>query len=204
MKYIVASLAILITLALSNAAPILAQDAAPNAAAPESVPQETKIAGDPISEQNLRDIAEMTRIANAIDSAIDAKDWKLARSFFTKSVVADFSSRDGSTPATFTPAQLTALWASDLKNDKTSFHLRGNHRVTFFGDNDAIMLSHAYEWNRIERGIQPENGGNAFWEVWGNYTHGFSRTPNGWKVNGIKFDMTAERGNQYVRNTPGS
>ena len=34
------------------------------------------IGGEPITTQNAADISEMTRIADAIDAAVDAKDWK--------------------------------------------------------------------------------------------------------------------------------
>ncbi|MEO0363424.1 MAG: nuclear transport factor 2 family protein, partial [Pseudomonadota bacterium] len=38
--------------------------------------------GDPVTTETAADMAEMTRIADAIDAAVDAKDWALARSFF--------------------------------------------------------------------------------------------------------------------------
>ncbi len=164
----------------------------------------SKIDGDAITEANREDIAEMIRIADAIDAAVDGKDWRAARTYFTKDVNADFNSLDGSTPGTIPARQLLNGWASNLTEDKTSFHMRSNHRVTFFREDEAVMLSHGYAWNRLEAGAAPENGANAFWEMWGNYTHVFVRTPKGWKVNGMKFDLTAERGNPYVRNTPGS
>ncbi len=198
MKSPLAPLAILAGFALSFATAGLAQDAQP-APAPEP-----SIGGDTITEQNQRDIAEMIRIADAIDSAVDAKDWRAARSFFEANIIADFNSLDGSAPGPMTSQQLVNGWASNLTENKTSFHMRSNHRVTFFSETEAVMLSHGYAWNRLLAGAEPENGNDAFWEVWGNYTHAFVRTSKGWKVNGIKMEMTAERGNPYVRNTPGS
>ena len=50
----------------------------------------------------------------------------------------------------------------------------------------------------------PENGGEALWEVWGTYEHGFEKTEDGWRVNSMTFTATAERGSEFVRNTPGS
>lgn len=48
-----------------------------------------------------------------------------------------------------------------VTEDKASFHLRGNHRITFEADGTATMVSHGYAWNQMERGALPENGGNA-------------------------------------------
>ncbi|MEM8541804.1 MAG: nuclear transport factor 2 family protein, partial [Pseudomonadota bacterium] len=92
----------------------------------------------------------------------------------------------------------------NLTAEKASFHLRGNHRVTFDGADAASMLSHGYAWNRMERGALEENGGNPLWEVWGTYEHRFERTDDGWKVNFMAFYATAERGSEFVRNTPGN
>lgn len=65
------------------------------------------------------------------------------------------------------------------------------------------MLSHGYAWNRNERGALPGNGGERLWEVWGAYPHGFTLTSEGWKVDAMTFTMTAERGDAFVRDTPG-
>ncbi|MEM8572630.1 MAG: nuclear transport factor 2 family protein [Pseudomonadota bacterium] len=160
--------------------------------------------GDPVTAETLVDRAEMIRIADAIDSAVDAKTWDLARSYFSEEIRVDFTSLVGGEPATIPADALIAGWAGNLTDEKTSFHLRGNHAITFDGTDAAMLHSHGYAWNRMERGALPENGGDALWEVWGTYTHGFTRTADGWKVNAMTFNATAERGNAFVRNTPGS
>ena len=162
------------------------------------------IAGAPVTAETVVARAEMIRIADALDAAVDAKDWKLARSFFTDTVDVDFTSLVGGAPATIPADTLISGWSSNLTAEKTSFHLRGNHRVSFHTDGSATMLSHGYAWNRMERGAMPENGGEALWEVWGTYVHGFVETDAGWKIAAMTFNATAERGNIFVRNTPGS
>lgn len=161
-------------------------------------------AGTPVTVETIVDHAEMIRIADAIDAAVDAKDWALARSFFTDEVQVDFTSLVGGEPATIPGDALIAGWSANLTAEKTSFHLRGNHRITFEGRDAAVMQSHGYAWNRMESGSLPQNGGEALWEVWGTYDHGFTRTQDGWRVNAMRFFATAERGNAFVRNTPGS
>ena len=157
--------------------------------------------GDAVTAANAADIAEMIRVADAIDAAVDAKQWTLARSFFTDEITVDFTSLAGGEPAVIPADALIAGWSNNLKPSKTSFHLRGNHRVTFAGADAATMLSHGYAWNRMEAGALPENGGNPLWEVWGTYEHGFTRTPDGWRANAMTFTATAQRGNNFVRDT---
>ena len=160
--------------------------------------------GSPVTAKTLVDQAEMIRIADSLDAAVDAKDWPLARSFFTDQIDVDFTSLVGGEPATIAADGLIAGWSSNLTAEKESFHLRGNHRITFTADDSAVMLSHGYAWNRMERGALPENGGDPLWEVWGTYEHGFERVDGVWKINAMTFTATAERGSTFVRNTPGS
>lgn len=160
--------------------------------------------GTPITAEILVDHAEMIRIADAIDAAVDAKDWDVARSFFTDEIRVDFTSLTGGEAATIPADALIAGWSANLTAEKTSFHLRGNHRITFESDDAALMVSHGYAWNRMDRGALPENGGEALWEVWGTYEHSFVRTEDGWRVDAMSFFATAERGSVFVRNTPGS
>ena len=162
------------------------------------------LSGTPITAETLVDHAEMVRIADTIDAAVDAKDWALARSLLTDDIRVDFTSLAGGEPATIPSDALIAAWSGNLTAEKQSFHLRGNHRITFEDDGSATMLSHGYAWNRMDRGALPENGGDALWEVWGTYEHSFVETGDGWRVDGMSFFATAERGNDFVRNTPGS
>ncbi|MEM9797152.1 MAG: nuclear transport factor 2 family protein [Pseudomonadota bacterium] len=160
--------------------------------------------GDPITAGTAPHIAEMIRIADALDAAVDAKDWRLARTFFADTIDVDFSALVGGVPATIPADALIDGWSGNLTEEKTSFHLRGNHRVTFDGPDAAVMHSHGYAWNRMAAGAEPANGGNELWEVWGNYVHGFARVETGWTITSMTFVPTAQRGNEWVRDTPGS
>lgn len=169
-----------------------------------TVAADVQLGGTPLTPDNLVDQAEMVRIADAIDAGVDTKDWETTRGFFTDEITVDFTSLIGGEPAAIPADGLIAGWSANLTEEKTSFHLRGNHRVTFHSADSATMVSHGYAWNRMESGALPENGGEALWEVWGTYVHGFVRTEDGWKVNAMAFTATAQRGNDFVRDTPGS
>ena len=162
------------------------------------------VSGDPVTAETLLDRAEMIRIADAIDAAVDAKDWSSARAHFTDEITVDFTSLAGGEPTTIPSDALIDGWSGNLTQEKQSFHLRGNHQIAFDGPDTAVLYSHGYAWNRMDRGALPENGGEALWEVWGTYLHGFVRTDQGWRVNAMTFTATAERGSEFVRNTPGS
>ena len=164
---------------------------------------EPRLAGDTITANTLVDHTELVRVADALDAAVDAKDWTLALSLFTDTTDVDFTSLAGGEPATIPADGLIGGWSSNLTAEKTSFHLRGNHRVTFEGPDSAVMLSHGYAWNRLERGALAENGGEALREVRGTYEHSFVRMPDGWRINGMTFNATAQRGNDFVRDTRG-
>lgn len=164
----------------------------------------SSLQGDTVTIETLVDRAEMIRIVDVLDAAVDAKDWTLARSLFTDDIDVDFTSLTGGEPATIPSDALIAGWSGNLTAEKESFHLRGNHRIAFIDADNAMVFSHGYAWNRMERGALPENGGNPLWEVWGTYEHGFERVGGDWKINAMTFTATAERGSAFVRDTPGS
>jgi hypothetical protein len=116
----------------------------------------------------------------------------------------DFTSLAGGEPATIPAQGLIDGWSANLTAEKPSFHMRSNHRVTFLDADSAIMRSHGYAWNRLERGAEAANGGDPMWEVWGEYVHGFTLTDAGWKVDAMSLVVSAQRGNDFVRDTPGS
>jgi hypothetical protein len=151
----------------------------------------------PADLPTLLDERAVIRIADGIDRAVDAQDWPRARNYFADEVAVDSSGLTGQPPATITADELVAGWAGNLRGSKTSLHLRSNHEVALDGDR-ATVLSNGYAWNRME------GNGDPLWEVWGTYEHRLTRGPDGWKVDGFTFRMTHERGNPWVKATPGS
>ena len=145
--------------------------------------------------RRLADELAVIRVTNEIDVSVDRKDWPKARSYFADELRADFSSLAGGPPATITAGALITGWSTNLGPKKTSLYLRGNHLVTL-NDDQAMVYSHAYAWNRME------GNGEPLWEVWGQYIHELQRTPAGWKVTAFTFVKTNERGNLWVKTTP--
>jgi len=135
------------------------------------------------------------RVPTEIEIAVDRKDWTTARSYFADDVTVDFSTLSGQPPATIKSDALIAAWSGNLGPKKESHHQRGHGLVTIEGDT-ATIYSQGYAWNKME------GNGDPLWEVWGNYTHKLARTDDGWKVTSMTFEMTHQRGNFWVRDTP--
>lgn len=150
--------------------------------------------------QDLSDRLKLAEIATQIEQAVDRKDWQRARSFFADQVRVDFTSLIGGEPATIPAQALVDGWAANLKGNKESLHMRGTPIITINGQS-ATAISNGYAYNKMSGA--PDGSGDL-WEVWGNYTHTFTRTNAGWKVSGFTFDKTHERGSSWVKSTPGS
>lgn len=146
--------------------------------------------------QRLIDERAVINTVDAIDRAVDVQNWQEARSYFADKVTVDFSTLTGQPSATISSDDLIDGWAGNLKGSKSSLHFRTNHAVTFEGDH-VTVTSHGYGWNRME------GNGDPLWEVWGIYEHGLVRTQDGWRVDRFIFHMTHERGNLWVKTTPG-
>ncbi|MGL4488480.1 MAG: nuclear transport factor 2 family protein [Rhizobiaceae bacterium] len=162
------------------------------------------IANEPKTEaqmlRQLSDEAELRRIATEIEMAVDRKDWKTARSFFTDTIRVDFTSLVGGEPATIPADGLIQGWSGNLKGNKESLHMRGDVFITINADTAAVV-SNGYAYNKMPGA--PDGSGDI-WEVWGQYTHKMIRTSSGWKVNDFTFFKTHERGSTWVKQTPGS
>lgn len=149
--------------------------------------------GDRVTSANAAEVQELIRIADTLDAAIDAKNWDAAAGLFFEQVLVELP---GAAPIAMSGVELAALWSRNFGTSKTSLHLRTNHRVHIAGDT-ARLDSHGYAWNRLE------GNGEPLWEVWGTYVHNFTRSGGDWRISGFAFTVLHERGNDWVRATPG-
>ena len=143
-------------------------------------------------EQKQTDEAALRLLTDEIDNACDAKDWETCRAFFASEVEVDFTSLDGGEPAKIAADDLIGAWRMNLFAAKKTFHQRGNHRVEIDG-NRATVFSKAYAFNLLESGAV-----SGLWEVWGNYTHRFHKTEDGWQCTAMKLEVVHRRGDERV------
>lgn len=149
----------------------------------------------PRSDMNeLADISAIRDVLDGIDAAVDAKDWKRCRAYFTDQVHVDFAALEGGPPARIPADDLVAAWRRNLFAEKASFHSRSNHQIVVDGQR-AKALSKGYAFNRLDRAL-----GDNLWEVWAEYSHELVRTPGGWRCSAIGIvKVLHARGNEVVR-----
>ncbi|MBV9453668.1 MAG: hypothetical protein JOZ19_06050 [Rubrobacter sp.] len=66
------------------------------------------------STQLLLDQAEIIRVVDGIDDAVDAKDWVTCRGYFLEEIYIDFSSRAGDSPGRMAAGELVGAWSANL------------------------------------------------------------------------------------------
>jgi len=143
--------------------------------------------------QVLEDERELMRVAEALDEAVDAKNWEAARALFTDQVEADFTSLEAPNAGTVSADELISNWRRNLHPGKLSSRARNSEVVVVDGDN-ATMTSQGHVRYEI-----PARTDLNVWEGWGRFEHKFTRTPEGWRISGLKFTLTREAGEANVR-----
>ena len=140
--------------------------------------------------QRLLDENEIRSVIDGYDVAVDAKQWDKVRSYFADEVQFDATSLEGGEPMVINSDDMVGQWAVILFEEKKSNHMRTNFVIEVDGDT-ATAFSKGYSLN-----IMDLDNGSDLWEVWGDYTHKLKRTPQGWKINGMRYDKVYARGNE--------
>ncbi|MGH2943052.1 MAG: nuclear transport factor 2 family protein [Solirubrobacteraceae bacterium] len=141
----------------------------------------------------MDDHAAIRCVVDAIDDAVDRKDWAACRALFADELHVDFSSLAGGEPGPLAADDLVGAWQANLHAAKASFHLRTNHRIAVEGDT-ATCVSKGYALNVMTR-----RTGDDQWEVWGWYEHTLRRAGDAWVCTGMTLDVVHARGNETVR-----
>lgn len=128
----------------------------------------------PALAQTAEDRLAVIDVTNALDAAVDEKDWDAARALFAETMTADLPGQGETRMAS---ADLVGAWSRNLYADKASFHLRAGHVVAF---------------NALPDGTLPDGD---FYEVWGDYAHDLERRGEGWVITGFAFAPVREAGN---------
>jgi hypothetical protein len=140
----------------------------------------------------LRDLLDRDAVRDLVvrfANAFDLQDWNALRACLAAEIFVDYSAFRGEPPRTVTAEDYVESRASALAALKTQ-HLSTNHQVTLEGDRAECFSAFL-----IHR-IAPASG--DFLDTAGNYWHGCSRTPDGWRIDRIRQTVLWTRGTPEI------
>jgi hypothetical protein len=138
------------------------------------------------------DRAEIVDTVYCYATGIDSRDWALYRSIFTDEIDVDFSSYDGNPPHRIRADD----WVKGVQPlfhglDATQ-HTMTNPRVAISGERaTCVMYMQAVHF-------LANREGDAEFTLGGCYTDQLVKTPNGWKLCGVKLTVLWSRGNRAI------
>jgi len=130
----------------------------------------------------------VVRFANAFDR----HDWAALRACLAESVHTDYSAFRGEPPAWVAADDYVAGRAAALAHLRTQ-HLSTNHQVTVDGDRAECLSAFV-----IHRVAPDAPAGADTFDTAGHYTHGCVRTPDGWRIDGIRQTVLWTRGTPTI------
>jgi Small subunit of phenylpropionate dioxygenase len=123
---------------------------------------------------------EIIALAVRYADAIDEKDWDRFRTCFTDEVAIDSSALRGIPPSTLSVDAWVTRVRSSVEVFDVTLHYLSNQQVTIRGD-EASCYSYMYAQHLWRPGAVEER-----FVVHGAYTHAMRRTPEGWRISGVK------------------
>jgi hypothetical protein len=166
--------------------------AAPSALAAPALAQSGGGTAPPATLRDLLDRAAVIDTVNRVAMSADLRDWDAVRACMADTVLVDYTSLVGGTPAEVPADQLIDGWRATLPGFDATQHLLGNHQVTLRGD-EADCLAHFQAQHRIGTGAQAR-----IWELDGTYRHSLLRQPAGWRIRAVTMRWTFERGERAL------
>ena len=126
---------------------------------------------------------------------VDSHDWERCKSAMVPEPFVDYSSLNGNPPAKVKATDLVGGWAVFLPKFKATMHYVTNHVVHVTGDTaTAFCYGHAIH-------LLPHKPGET-WDVFGTYDYQLIRTPTGWKVATVKFNLKHQIGKLELPDAP--
>jgi hypothetical protein len=149
--------------------------------------------GQPVdapSLQRLVDRAEITDVQLRYATGTDRRDWALFRSCFTDAVDVDFSEGFGLPPVRLSADDWVAGTAPRMESFTATQHVMTNLVITFQDDDHATCVTYVQARHHL-----PTSTGDSDQTVYGYYTNAFERTPDGWRIAGVKLTALWMTGN---------
>ncbi|HEU4368606.1 MAG TPA: nuclear transport factor 2 family protein [Methylomirabilota bacterium] len=123
--------------------------------------------------------------------ALDAKDWTAARACFADELETDYGDLRGTGPARVRADAFVEQRRAALERLQTH-HLSTNHLVALDGDRATCASA-----TLIHR-LDPARASDNTFDTLAHYTHTLARTPQGWRITGVKQTVAWSRGNSAI------
>jgi len=141
--------------------------------------------------QGLVDRQEIVDTVVRYAQALDAKDWAGARASFADEIETDYGDLRGTGPERVRAEAFVELRRTALERLQTH-HLSTNHLVTLDGDRATCVSA-----TLIHR-LDPARTSDNTFDTLAHYTHTLARTPQGWRITGVKQTVAWNRGNPAI------
>lgn len=140
--------------------------------------------------RRLLDRADISDVQLRYATGTDSRDWKLFRSCFTDEVEVDFSEGFGQPVLRLAADDWVSMTAPRMESFTATQHMITNHVITFDDDDHATCVAYVRASHHL-----PNSTGDSDQTVYGYYTNTFERTPDGWKIAGVKLTALWMTGN---------
>ncbi|MFI6425582.1 nuclear transport factor 2 family protein [Promicromonospora sp. NPDC050880] len=138
----------------------------------------------------LLDRTEISDVQLRYATGTDSRDWALFRSCFADEVDVDFSAGFGQPAVRLAADDWVAMTAPRMESFTATQHMITNHVVTFDDDDHATCVAYVRASHHL-----PNSTGDSDQTVYGYYTNRFERTPDGWRIAGLKLTALWMTGN---------
>jgi hypothetical protein len=137
------------------------------------------------------DERQLTAIVDAMFVAFEERDWARFPDLLADEVDLDHTSL-GAPRVRLRAPELIDRWRAALHERKKNFHLLSRFH-TDIADEQATVWFNCYAANVLDESL-----GGGVWEVWGRHVITFCRTVSGWRVAGMRFVASHDRGDERV------
>ena len=140
----------------------------------------------------LEDRLAIIELIGRLSLSIDAKHWDAMARLFTDTVYHDRTSLTGGEPYTAPVAQFVEGWRQTLQALDAIHHQITNHVVSLDGDEATCTA------NMQGTHVLANASGGPMWTVGGRHIYQLKRTPDGWRISGLTFNLQWATGNMNV------
>lgn len=140
----------------------------------------------------LEDRLAILNLTGRLGLLVDARDWGPLEGLFTDAVEVDYTSLNGGSPASVSPAELVGGWREVLDHLDATQHMIAGQVICLDGDHATcaatVQGTH----------VLTNASGGPIWTVGGRYDFRLRRMPDGWRIAALTLTVRWATGNQHI------